>query len=178
MAFKVFFIGTLFLAFVVGPGGGGSAAALELKSPAFENLGTIPAKYTCEGADVSPSLSWDDPPEGTKSFCLFCEDPDAPQTIWLHWAIYDIPSDARGLPEGIPREHRLDNGSKQVENDFGNIGYGGPCPPPGTTHRYFFELYALDTKLDLARGATKRQLEDTMEGHTLAFAKLVGLYGR
>ncbi len=101
--------------------------ALELKSPAFKAQATIPAKHTCDGPDVSPRLEWGDPPEGTKGFCLICDDPDAPMGTWVHWVIYNLPADARELPEDVPKEETLDNGTKQGTNDFGRIGYGGPC---------------------------------------------------
>ena len=166
------------LTFAIGYERSSSVMVLKLSSFAFENESSIPEKYTCDGQDVSPPLSWGDPPDGTKTFCLICDDPDAPAGTWVHWVIYDIPSGTRSLPEDVPKERRLKNGSKQGTNDFGRIGYGGPCPPPGGPHRYFFKLYALDTVLDLPRGETKSDLEDAMEGHDLGFAKLVGFYGR
>ncbi len=178
MIYKVFILGAFFLALTIGRGAGGNVMALELKSPVFEAQATVPVKYTCDGPDVSPPLEWGDPPEGTKGFCLICDDPDAPGGTWVHWVIYDVPADARGLPEDVSKEETLDNGAKQGTNDFGRIGYGGPCPPRGGPHRYFFKLYALDTVLDLEPGATKFNLEEAMEGHTIAFAKLVGTYGR
>ncbi|HHT9133494.1 MAG TPA: YbhB/YbcL family Raf kinase inhibitor-like protein [Candidatus Avalokitesvara rifleensis] len=152
--------------------------ALELESPTFEAQATIPTKYTCDGPDVSPPLSWNDPPKGTKSFTIICDDPDAPGGTWVHWVLYDLPPDASGLPEDVPKTKTLDNGAKQGTNDFRSIGYGGPCPPRGPAHRYFFKLYALDAKLDLPPGKTKRDVEKAIEGHILASAALVGLYKR
>ena len=151
--------------------------AMELSSTAFHKEGMIPDKYTCDGADVSPSLAWGSAPEGTKSFALICDDPDAPMGTWVHWVYYDIPPETEGLPENvIPKEHPA-NGGVQGINDFRKIGYGGPCPPGGT-HRYFFKLYALDTLLNLSPGATKAQLLKAMEGHILGQAELMGKYKR
>ncbi|MFQ5862954.1 MAG: YbhB/YbcL family Raf kinase inhibitor-like protein, partial [Candidatus Brocadiales bacterium] len=110
--------------------------ALELKSSAFAAQATIPAKHTCDGPDVSPALSWSDPPGEAKSFSLICDDPDAPGGTWVHWVLYDLPPDVRGLPEDVPKEKTLDNGAKQGTTDFRRIGYGGPCPPRGPAHRY------------------------------------------
>ena len=152
--------------------------AFELKSTAFENGGFIPKKYTCDGSDVSPPLSWTDPPEGTKSLALICDDPDAPMGTWVHWVLFGVPPETRELPEGVPTEKTLSWGGKQGRNDFGRIGYGGPCPPRGPAHRYFFRLYALDTEPDLSPGATKRELLRAIEGHILAEAELIGRYGR
>lgn len=152
--------------------------ALELKSSAFEAQATIPSKYTCDGPDVSPELSWNDPPEGTESFSLICDDPDAPGGTWVHWVLYDLPSNVRGLPQDVPKQKTLHNGAKQGITDFRKIGYGGPCPPRGPAHRYFFKLYALDAMLNLPPGKTKKGVEKAMEGHILAQAELVGLYKR
>lgn len=152
--------------------------ALELKSSAFKSQTTIPTKYTCDGSDVSPPLGWNDPPDGTKSFTLVCDDPDAPGGTWDHWILYNLPPDAKGLPEDVPRDKTLDNGARQGKNSWGKIGYGGPCPPRGPAHRYFFKLYALDTTLDLPPGASKGKVENAMKGHILADTELVGLYKR
>lgn len=153
--------------------------AFELKSSAFQHDQSIPRKYTCDGADVSVPLKWSDPPRGTKSFALIADDPDAPVGIWVHWVLYDLPADiTRSLPEGVPAQGTLKSGAVQGINDFKKVGYGGPCPPPGPTHRYFFKLYALDQKTLLKPGATKAQLLSAMEGHILAEAQLVGLYKR
>jgi hypothetical protein len=151
---------------------------LEIKSSAFENGGYIPEKYTCDSVDISPPLSWSDVPPNTKSFVLICDDPDAPYGVWVHWVIFNIPADQSELKEGISKKGVLEKGIIQGINDFGNIGYGGPCPPPGKSHRYFFKLYALDTTLDLEEGATKKSVVEQMKGHIIAETKIVGLYQR
>ncbi len=150
---------------------------IKISSDAFEQGGMIPRKYTCDDVDVSPPLEWDSVPEGTMSLALICEDPDAPAGTWTHWVIFNLPADTRELPEGIPTQMMLKNGAKQGLNDFGRIGYGGPCPPGGT-HRYYFKLYALNAKIDLEAGATKDQLLGAMEGHVLAEGQLMGRYKR
>ncbi|MBN2516539.1 MAG: YbhB/YbcL family Raf kinase inhibitor-like protein [Deltaproteobacteria bacterium] len=150
---------------------------MEIKSTAFENDGMIPGLYTCDGEDISPPLEWHDAPDGTQSFSLICDDPDAPMGIWVHWVVYDIPSNVNTLPEHAPSEKELTNGGKQGRSDFGTIGYGGPCPPSGT-HRYFFKLYALDSYVDLQPGATKEQLLKAMKGHILGESTLIGNYRR
>ena len=150
--------------------------AFQLTTTAFQNDGFIPAKFTCDRTDVSPALAWNDPPAGTKSFALIVDDPDAPAGTWVHWVLYDLPPGARGLPEGTAKSRELPDGSRQGQNDFRRIGYNGPCPPRGAPHRYFFKLYALDIKTNLAAGATKRDLERTMEGHVLAKSEIVGRF--
>lgn len=150
---------------------------LLLTSPAFKNGQTIPAEYTCDGKDISPPLQWSGPSTGTKSFALITDDPDAPGGTWVHWVIYNIPAGVRELEKGFPRDKKLSDGTLQGMSDFQNIGYGGPCPPMGT-HRYFFKLYALDTVLALAPGATNKQLEQAMKGHILSEAHLMGPYRR
>ncbi len=150
---------------------------LLLTSPAFKNGETIPAEYTCDGKDISPSLQWSDAPAGTKSFAVISDDPDAPGGTWVHWVIYNIPAGVRELKKGFPADKKLPDGTLQGTNDFQNIGYGGPCPPSGT-HRYYFKLYVLDSVLALAPGATKNQLEQAMKDHILAEAQLMGLYRR
>ncbi|MBD2665616.1 phospholipid-binding protein, PBP family [Richelia sinica FACHB-800] len=137
----------------------------------------IPAKYTCDGADISPTLSWDEPPKETQSLALIVDDPDAPRHTFVHWVLYDIPPTVRQLPEHITATKTLPNGGVQGKNDFGKLGYGGPCPPSGT-HRYFFKLYALDKNLGLPPGATKEQILQAMKGHVLATAELIGRYQR
>ena len=148
--------------------------SLEVKSSAFSNGGAIPRKYTGEGEDVSPPLSWSNVPEGTKEFALICDDPDAPRpTPWVHWVLYKISASVRELAEGSS------GGAREGRNDFGNTGYGGPMPPPGHgVHHYHFKVYALDTELDLPPGATKEQLLGAMKGHVLAEGELVGTYER
>ena len=152
--------------------------AMDLKSTAFSQDGMIPAKYSCDGADVSPPLSWDKAPAGTKSFALICDDPDAPVGTWVHWVYFDIPATLTSLPEHIESKGTPSNGGRQGLNDFRKIGYGGPCPPSGV-HRYYFKLYALDSMLNLAAGTiTKAQLLQAMEGHILTQAQLMGKYKR
>lgn len=150
---------------------------MKLESFAFAANDLIPAKYTCDGVNVSPPLSWDAPPAGTQSLVLIVDDPDAPLKTFVHWVAYDLPAESRQLSEGISPQSTLPNGGTQGKNDFGNLGYKGPCPPRGT-HRYFFKLYALDRPLSLKPGATKAQLEAAMNKHILAAAELVGRYTR
>ena len=151
--------------------------AFTLQSSAFQNGGDIPKKFTCEATDISPELAWGGAPEKTQSFALIADDPDAPMGTWVHWVIYDLPPNTTKLSEGVPKQEQAASGT-QGKNDFGKIGYGGPCPPPGKPHRYFFKLYALDGKLNLKPGARKAELETAMKGHVLAQAELVGKYGR
>jgi Raf kinase inhibitor-like YbhB/YbcL family protein len=152
--------------------------AFEIKSSAFEPGQSIPKKYTCEGSDLSVALAWTDPPAGTKSFALIADDPDAPMGTWVHWVVYDLPAEARGLPEGFPKQETLPDGTRQGLNDFRRVGYGGPCPPPGKPHRYFFKLYALDKKIGLPPRATKPQILDAMKNHILVEAQVMGTYKR
>jgi hypothetical protein len=157
---------------------GGVAMAFALQSTAFLNGGEIPRKYTCDGADLSPALSWDNVPAGTHSLALIADDPDAPVGTWTHWIIWNIPAQAAGLPESVPKVEVLDDGARQGTNDFRRIGYGGPCPPPGKPHRYFFKLFALDAKLDVKAGAGRKELEPAMKGHVLGQAQWMGTYRR
>jgi Raf kinase inhibitor-like YbhB/YbcL family protein len=152
--------------------------SIELRSPAFEDGALIPVKYTCEGEDISPPLKWSQVPEGAKSLALICDDPDAPAGTWVHWVLYDLSPRLSELPEAIPTPEVTPEGAKQGINDFKRSGYGGPCPPPGDPHRYFFKLYALDIEPGFPAGATKADLERAMEGHVLAEGQLVGLYKR
>ena len=152
--------------------------ALQVTSTAFSPGGMIPKKSTCDGADVSPQLAWTDPPAGTESFALIADDPDAPVGTWVHWLLYDLPASTRELAEGVPKQEQLPSGARQGRNDFGKIGYGGPCPPPGKPHRYLFKLYALDAKTNLKAGATKGDAERAMKGHVLGQAELMGRYSR
>ncbi len=160
------------------PGGRGGPVSFQIVSPAFSAGGTIPKKFTCDGANNSPQLTWTDPPAKTQSFALIMDDPDAPVGTWVHWVIYDLPANARELAEGVSKQEQLPSGATQGRNDFGKIGYGGPCPPPGKAHRYFFKLYALDAKLGLKFGATKSDVERSMQAHLLAQTELMGRYGR
>ena len=149
----------------------------EITSTAFAPGEPIPRKYTCDGEDISPPLQWSDPPQDTQSFALIADDPDAPIGTWVHWVIYNQPAEARALPQAIPPDADLADGSRHGKNSWGKLGYGGPCPPGGT-HRYFFKLYALDTVLDLIAGASKEQLLKAMEGHILAQTEVMGVYTR
>ena len=153
-------------------------ASLTIKTPAFDPGQSIPKRYTGEGEDVSPRLEWSEPPSGTKSIALICEDPDAPVGIWVHWVLFNLPPATRTLDEGIPKDRELKNGARHGNNDWKQTGYRGPRPPPGKPHRYFFKVYALDKTLDLAAGATRVQLLDAMKGHTLAEGEVMGTYRR
>jgi Raf kinase inhibitor-like YbhB/YbcL family protein len=150
---------------------------MEIKSSAFKEGESIPSKYTCDNIDVSPDLEWSKVPDGTKTFALIADDPDAPSGTYVHWVMFNIPGKQRELPENIPATETLDNGAIQGRNDFGKIGYGGPCPPGGT-HRYYFKIYALDTKLDAEPGITKKDLLKAMEVHVLEVGELMGRYKR
>jgi Raf kinase inhibitor-like YbhB/YbcL family protein len=150
---------------------------MRFASSAFAENGLIPAKYTCDGADISPPLIWEQVPQETKSFALIVDDPDAPGRTFVHWVVYDIPPTIRQLSEQIPAGKTLAVGGFQGKNDFGKLGYGGPCPPSGT-HRYFFQLYALDQSLNLAAGANKSQILAAINNHVLAKAELIGRYQR
>ncbi len=150
---------------------------IKIKSPALVPGGKIPGKYTCDGMDISLPLAWTSGPEGTKTFALICDDPDAPRGTWVHWVLFNLPADIIELRENVPPERELESGAKQGMNDFRKIGYGGPCPPGGT-HRYYFKLYALDTEINLEAGATKSELLKAMEGHILAEGQLMGRYER
>ena len=153
--------------------------AFTLTSAAFRDGAGIPVKYTCDGVDVSPPLSWSSAPAGTRGFALIVDDPDAPAGSWVHWVLYNLPAAVFELPENIAKVESLDlDGARQGRNDFRRPGYGGPCPPPGPAHRYFFKLYALAAPLTLKAGAQKRDVEAAMEGHVLATAQLMGTYGR
>jgi Raf kinase inhibitor-like YbhB/YbcL family protein len=152
--------------------------ALRLTTTAFTPGGDIPARFTCDGEDVSPALGWDGVPEGTRSFALVMDDPDAPRGTWQHWLVYRLPADARDLPEAVPADEALPAGARQGRNDFRRAGYGGPCPPPGPAHRYYFRLYALDIMLDVKPGAPRAALDRAMLGHILAEAALMGRYRR
>lgn len=152
---------------------------LTVTSSAFQQGGSIPARYTCEGDDSSPPLSWSGAPSGTKSLAFIVDDPDAPdpakpQRVWVHWVVYNIPGTATSLPENASKKG-LPDGAAQGRNDSGKNQYGGPCPPIGR-HRYFFKLSALDTRLTFTSPPTKNDLVKEMEGHVLADAELMGTY--
>jgi len=157
---------------------GGQKMEFKISSTAFANGQTIPTKYTGDGPDVSPPLAWTDPPEGTAAFVLIADDPDAPMGTWVHWVLYDIPADVRTLNENIPKEPEVLGGARQGINDFRQLGYDGPAPPPGKPHRYFFTLYAVDSRTDLPPGATKREVLKQIQGHVLGTTQIVGTYKR
>lgn len=152
--------------------------ALSISSPAFGEGDKIPPEYTCEGQDISPQLDWDGIPEETKSLALIVDDPDAPGGTFTHWVIFNIPPDSNELSEALPLTPKLSDSSVQGGNDFGKIGYGGPCPPPGKPHGYRFSLYAIDKHLDLGAGSSKNQVLDAIKGHILAQGQLTGIYQR
>lgn len=149
-----------------------------IRSTAFSDGGEIPRMHSCDGASLSPELHWKDAPAGTQSFALIVDDPDAPGGTFTHWTLWNIPGQTTALPQGVPASAVLSNGARQGKNDFGSIGYGSPCPPPGKAHRYFFKLFALDTRLALKASAGRRELERAGRRHVLAQAKLVGTYRR
>jgi Raf kinase inhibitor-like YbhB/YbcL family protein len=150
---------------------------LKLSSTSFEADGDIPAKYSCDGANVSPALAWTDPPAATQSFALIMDDPDVPAKTVVHWLIYDIPAGTLSLPEGVPAKKKLADGSSQGQNTRKKAGYTGPCPEKGgPAHHYFFKVYALDSKTNLKPNATKDELEAAMKGHILARAELIGKF--
>ncbi|HXR16457.1 MAG TPA: YbhB/YbcL family Raf kinase inhibitor-like protein [Terriglobales bacterium] len=150
--------------------------SLTLASSSFTG-GDISKKCTCDGSEASPELSWGQPPSGTQSFALIVIDRDSPFGFkFLHWTVYDLPAAARGIPEDLPKQGDLPDGSRQGRTDFGKIGYGGPCPPGHSAHRYAFTLYALNTKLGLPAGAKKKEIEKAMKGRILAQGELIGSY--
>lgn len=151
---------------------------MQLTSAAFKNNESIPEQYTCEGKNISPPLAWSGAPAGTRSFVLIVDDPDAPHGVWTHWVVFDLPADTTALAEDTPKSQSITGDAKQGTNDFKQVGYGGPCPPPGKPHRYFFKLYALDTTLDLKPGSSKNQVEAALAQHVLAQGQLIGIYQR
>lgn len=151
--------------------------SFSVKTASFPEGAAIPKKFTCDGSDISPALEWSGAPAATITLGLIADDPDAPVGTWTHWIAWNI-SPQRSLPEGVQKTETLPDGMRQGTNDFRRIGYGGPCPPPGKPHRYFFKLYALDTKLDLKPGASRSELESAMKSHVLAETQLMGKYGR
>jgi len=154
-------------------------ALMQLTSTSFSEGAPIPAKHTCDDKDTSPPLKWSGVPSEAKIFVLIADDPDAPAGTWVHWVLYDLPASTTELAEDSPKGQHLPSGAKQGLNDFKHLGYGGPCPPPGKPHRYFFKLYALDRPLELKPGATKKEVEQAMEKrHILAQSQLMGTYKR
>jgi Raf kinase inhibitor-like YbhB/YbcL family protein len=158
--------------------GGPTPVTLQLKSSDFASGEKIPKQFSCEGADISPALAWNDPPSGTKSFALIVDDPDAPVGDWVHWVVYNLPVTLRALPQNFAKTEQSSDGTRQGLNDFKKIGYNGPCPPAGKPHRYFFKLYALDARLNLNSRASKKELEAAMQGHILAQGEYMGRYAR
>ncbi len=150
-----------------------------LTSDAFTNGQSIPAKFSCVGRNISPALTWTDPPYGTQSFALIVEDPDAPAGAWTHWVLFNIPAETRRLAEDLPVTgiSTAPGAIFTGKNSWGDIGYGGPCPPSGT-HRYYFRLYALDTAISLLPGASKEELLKEMQGHILAQTELMGTFSK
>jgi Raf kinase inhibitor-like YbhB/YbcL family protein len=179
---SIYFLSAIFISFIVVSNFGKEVRAeMKLTSPNFENQGDIPQQFTCDGKDISPALSWSGAPEGTKSFALIVDDPDAPdpknpKMTWVHWVIYNIPSTADSIPEAVT-EANLPKGTMQGLNDWKKTGYGGPCPPIGK-HRYFHKLYALDTELPDLQKPTKDELLNAMKGYVLEETELIGLYSR
>lgn len=155
-----------------------AVSELALDSEAFEAEGTIPQLYTCDGEDISLPLHWSEPPAGTQSLALIFDDEDAPAGTWIHWVLFNIPASVRSLPEGVSTGAMVDGLGVHGANSWGDLGYGGPCPPKGGPHRYTFRLFALDTLLDLDAGASRAELDQAMEGHILGSGLLTGRYGR
>jgi Raf kinase inhibitor-like YbhB/YbcL family protein len=171
----------LFVTVLVGMGAaaqGGGQMTMAVTTTAFAAGGEIPKKYTCDGPDLSPALSWSGLPANAQGLALIADDPDAPAGTWTHWVVWDIPLKSMGLAENMLKAKTLPDGTRQGTTDFRKVGYGGPCPPPGKAHRYFFRLYALDAKIDLPAGANRQELEEAMKGHVLAKAEVMGTYGR
>jgi Raf kinase inhibitor-like YbhB/YbcL family protein len=150
---------------------------LKLTSAAFKERQAIPRQCTCDGVNVSPPLEWSGVPKNAKTIAIIADDPDASGGTWVHWVLYNLPAENIGLVENLPATENLKAGGFQGKNDFGKIGYGGPCPPSGT-HRYFFKIYAVDAELPLPAGATKPEVEKAMQGHIVAQGQLMGTYGR
>lgn len=179
---------TVILTMVVGLGG----QALFIKSafaadsqPAklgltasFANGAVIPKRYTGDGQDDSPALSWTKAPAGTVSIAVSCEDPDAPRGTWWHWILFNLDAQKTSLPEGLEKNARLAGGAMQGNNDFEKPGYNGPAPPPGSVHRYYYRVYALNTKLNLAAGANKDAFKAAIAGHILGYGEIMGTYSR
>jgi Raf kinase inhibitor-like YbhB/YbcL family protein len=152
--------------------------SISVSSAAFAETGIVPKRYTCEDADMSPPLAWSGVPAGTKTLALIAYDPDAPSGVFTHWVVYNLPSGISILPENLPRTPTLDSGGLQALNDFGHVGYNGPCPPPGPRHHYHFKMYALAIALHLANGADARSVGAAMRGHVLASGETVGWFKR
>lgn len=156
----------------------GGEMSISVSSKAFKHEEGIPRKYTCDGENLSPPLSWGPLPGNTKSVALIVDDPDAPAGVFTHWVLFNLPPDVSELPEGLPGREKLENGALQGQNGFRKTGYGGPCPPKGSPHHYYFTAYALDSVVDVQAGASKKELLDAMSGHVLGRGQLVGVYER
>lgn len=154
-----------------------AGATITLSSASLRD-GKVPREFTCDGNDSSPPLNWTAPPNGTRSLALTVTDPDAPGGTFTHWVLFNLPATSNGLPQGVPGQGELSDGSRQGRNDFGKLGYGGPCPPRGTPHHYVFTLYAVDRALEATAGADRSQVEGAMNGHVLAHSELTARYGR
>lgn len=152
--------------------------SMQLSSDAFEDGAEIPRVHTCDGDDTSPALTVSGVPEEAVSLALVADDPDAPAGTWVHWLLWGLPATTTGLPGGVPARGEVLEGARQGENDFGNLGYGGPCPPKGEEHRYFFKLYALDGEPDLPAGTTKAELTDVIGPMVVERCQLMGRYRR
>jgi len=157
---------------------GVKTATLVVASPAFKEGELMPKEFTADGENVSPPLAWSNVPDDAKSIALVCEDPDAPRGTFVHWVIFNIDPKASGLPRAVPTAAMLQGGAQQGRNDFGKVGYGGPAPPAGPAHRYYFKVYALDAPLALESGAKKEDLLSEIEGHVLAEGQVMARYGR
>ena len=172
----------LMLALIILAAGASVAGAppgnLELTTTAFQPGGAIPTQFTCSGENISPALAWNQPPPRTQSIVLIVDDPDAPAGTWVHWVVFNLPASARRLPERIPTGDSVAGGGTQALNDFHQNGYGGPCPPPGKPHRYFFRLYALDTVLNPRTPVHRKDVDAAMKGHVLAQGELMGMFRR
>jgi Raf kinase inhibitor-like YbhB/YbcL family protein len=151
---------------------------IQLTSPAFAHGSVIPGAHTCEGEDVSPALVWSGVPVERRSLALICDDPDAPRGTWVHWVLYNLPGESVELSQGVPGVPELPSGARQGRNDFGEIGYNGPCPPPGKPHRYYFRLYALNIMLTLPHGVSRAELDRAMADHIVGQGTLMGVYQR
>jgi Raf kinase inhibitor-like YbhB/YbcL family protein len=157
---------------------GQASKSLTVTSAAFKEGATLPTRYTCSGEDISPALAWSGAPANAKAFALVFDDPDGANPAFTHWLLAHIPATEQSLAENAPRDGTLSNGATQGQNGFDKLGYGGPCPPPGDAHHYHFAIYALDTIPSLDPGFSKQQLASAMQGHTLAWGELVGLFAR
>jgi Raf kinase inhibitor-like YbhB/YbcL family protein len=160
------------------PAAASTEGAMQVNSKIISPGGEFPKRHTCDGADLSPDLAWSQVPAGAKSLALILDDPDAPRGTFTHWILFNMPPTLTHLPESLDKNASELAVGSQGRNDFGKLGYGGPCPPPGKPHRYFFRLYALDTVLGLKAGAGRDELERAMRGHVVARGELMGRYGR